>query len=338
MKSRIPVGLVMMLVAMVLSLVPAATVTVQPAAALSTCDWAQFVSDVTVPDGTTFAPGTSFSKTWQIKNIGSCTWTTSYSLVFVSGNQMGGPSSINLPNNVAPGQTVNIQVTGLTAPNAAGHYIGYWQLKNASGVLFGIGSNGDRPWWVEINVSSNGSVQDAYDFVPNFCSATWYSSAGNLPCPGTDGDSRGFVLQINQPQLENGATNGGGGLITNPQNTFNGDIHGIFPAFHVQTGDRFQSIINCAYGATSCYVTFRLDYQIGNGPINTFWSFREKYEGLFYQADIDLSALAGQDVKFILTVLATGSATGDRALWVNPDNLPRRWVTASASNRIGAQF
>ncbi len=318
MKSKIPVGLVMMLVAMVLSLVPAATVTVQPAAALSTCDWAQFISDVTVPDGTTFAPGTSFSKTWQIKNIGSCTWTTSYSLVFVSGNQMGGPSSINLPNNVAPGQTVNLQVTGLTAPNAAGHYIGYWQLKNAAGVLFGIGSNGDRPWWVEINVSSNGSVLDAYDFVPNFCSATWYSSAGNLPCPGSDGDSRGFVLQINQPQLENGATNGGGGLITNPQNVFNGDIHGIFPAFHVQTGDRFQSIINCAYGATSCFVTFRLDYQIGNGPINTFWSFREKYEGLFYQADIDLSALAGQDVKFILTVLATGSAAGDRALWVNP--------------------
>ena len=130
--------------------------------------------------------------------------------------------------------------------------------------------------------------------------------------------SRGFVLQVNQPQLENGATNGGGGLITNPQNVFNGDIHGIFPAFHVQTGDRFQSIINCAYGATSCFVTFRLDYQIGNGPINTFWSFREKYEGLFYQADIDLSALAGQDVKFILTVLATGSAAGDRGLWVNP--------------------
>ena len=63
---------------------------------------------------------------------------------------------------------------------------------------------------------------------------------------------------------------------------------------------------------------FQLDYQIGSGPINTFWSLRKKYEGLVFRTDLDLSALAGQDVKFILTVLATGPATGDRALWSNP--------------------
>ena len=45
-----------------------------------------------------------------------------------------------------------------------------------------------------------------------------------------------------------------------PQNAFNGDIHGVYPAFHVQSGDKFQTIVNCAYGATSCYVTFGLDY------------------------------------------------------------------------------
>ena len=317
MKSRIPVGLLMMLAALLAALVPAATVTTQPAAALSTCDMAQFVADVTVPDGTTFAPSAAFTKTWRLKNIGTCTWTTSYALVFSSGDQLGGPSSVNLPSSVAPGQTVDLSLN-LTAPSTARHYIGYWKFKNASGVLFGIGSTADKAWWVDINVSGSGTVNDAYDFVPNYCSATWYSSAGNLPCPGTDGDSRGFVLQVNQPQLENGATNGGGGLITEPQNAYNGDIHGVFPAFHVQSGDHFQSIVNCAFGATSCYVTFRLDYQIGNGPINTFWTFREKYEGLYFDADVDLSSLAGQDVKFILTVLATGSAVGDRALWVNP--------------------
>ncbi len=317
MKSRIPVGLVMMLVAMVMSFIPAASVATQPAAALSTCDWAQFVSDVTVPDGTSFAPGASFTKTWRLKNIGTCTWTTSYSLVYSSGDKMGGPTSVNLPNSVPPGQTVDISLN-LTAPNNAGHYIGYWKFKNGSGVLFGIGSAANSAWWVEINVTSGGAVNEAYDFVPNYCSATWYSSAGSLPCPGTDGDSRGFVIQVNQPQLENGQTNSGGGLITQPQNVYNGDIHGVFPPFHVQSGDHFKSIVNCAYGATNCYVTFHLDYQIGNGPIYTMWSFREKYEGLYYQADVDLSSLAGQDVKFILTVLATGSASGDRALWVNP--------------------
>lgn len=318
MKPRIPVGLVIMLVAMVFSLVPAATVSVQPAAALSTCDWAQFIADVTVPDGTSFAPGATFTKTWRLKNIGTCTWSTSYALVFSSGDKLGGPTSVNLPNSVAPGQTVDLSLT-LTAPNSAGHYIGYWQFKNASGTLFGIGSTGNKAWWVEINVTGSSTTPGvAYDFAANYCSASWYSLQGNLPCPGSDGDARGFVLQVAKPQLENGAFDTGLGLITNPQNGFNGDIHGIYPAFHVQSGDRFQSIVNCAYGATSCYVTFRLDYQIGNGPINTFWSFRERYEGLYYRANIDLSSLAGNDVKFILTVLATGSATGDRALWSNP--------------------
>src|SRR5512143_3278895 len=76
MKSRIPVGLVMMLAALLMSFIPAATISTQPAAALSSCDWAQFVADVTVPDGTSYAPGTTFTKTWRLKNIGSCTWTT----------------------------------------------------------------------------------------------------------------------------------------------------------------------------------------------------------------------------------------------------------------------
>jgi hypothetical protein len=34
--------------------------------------------------------------------------------------------------------------------------------------------------------------------------------------------------------------------------------------------------------------------------------------------DLDLSPLAGRDVKFILTVLSAGVATGDRALWAGP--------------------
>ena len=317
MKSRIPVGLVMMLAALVLSLVPAVTVSVYPAAAASTCNWAQFITDVTVPDGTNVRAGLTFTKTWRLKNIGTCTWTTSYTLVFSSGDQLGGPSSVNLKNSVAPGQTVDLSVN-LTAPGTAGHYIGFWQLKSASGALFGLGSSANKAWWVDFNVLGTSTTGAAYDFASNYCSAAWTSLQGNLPCPGSDGDSGGFVLKVDNPQLEDGTFATGSGLIMMPQAAYNGDIHGAFPAFRVQSGDRFQSVVNCAFGATSCFVTFRLDYQIGSGPINTFWSLREKYEGLFFRTDLDLSALAGQDVKFILTVLATGPAAGDRALWSNP--------------------
>ena len=144
------------------------------------------MADVTVPDGTNVLPGLTFTKTWRLKNIGTCTWTTSYTLVFSSGDALGG-SSVNLPNTVVPGQTVDISVS-LTAPTTAGHYIGFWQFKNAAGTLFGIGANDDKAWWVDINVLAPATFDVAYDFASNSCSATWYSTEGSLPCPGADGD------------------------------------------------------------------------------------------------------------------------------------------------------
>jgi hypothetical protein len=239
-----------------------------------------------------------------------------------------------MPTTVAPGQTVDISVN-LTAPTTAGSYRGYWKFQNSSGVRFGLGADGTKSWWVDIRVTGTitptptGTPGTAtptttpvagtsYDFAANVCSGVWYSGAGQLPCPGTDGDQKGFVLKLASPQLENGSVDPRLGLVTFPQNVFNGYIQGIYPPYRVKPGDRFRSIVNCSYGASSCYVVFRLDYQTGTGPITTFWAFVEKYEGQYYQVDLDLSSLVGQDIKFILTVLSTGSATGDRALWVAP--------------------
>src|SRR5512134_3518068 len=98
---------------------------------------------------------------------------------------------------------------------------------------------------------------------------------------------------------------------------YNGYIQGFFPEYTVQPGDRFRTSVGCAYGS-SCYVTYRLDYQINNGAINVLWSWQEKNEGKVYQLDKDLGALAGKKVSFILTLLATGPATNDRALWGQP--------------------
>src|SRR3990172_929541 len=122
MKLRFKAASVLLLCALVLSLLPAAMFP-SGASAANVCDWAQFIADVTVPDGTRFEPGTTFKKTWRLKNIGTCTWTTSYSLVFDSGERMGALASINFPSGVAPGQTIDLTVD-MTAPSTAGHYIG----------------------------------------------------------------------------------------------------------------------------------------------------------------------------------------------------------------------
>ncbi len=100
-----------------------ATATPSPTSTLN--DRSVFVSDVTVPDGTTFAPGASFTKTWRVENIGTSTWTTDYSLAFISGDKMGGPDSVKVPIQVAPGTSVNLSVN-LVAPTEQKHYRGYW--------------------------------------------------------------------------------------------------------------------------------------------------------------------------------------------------------------------
>ena len=293
---------------------PVASSTPSPA---SSCDRAQFISDVSAPDGTTFTPNTSFTKTWRLQNVGTCTWTTAYSLIFVSGDRMSAPASVLLPQTVVPGQTVDVGVN-LTSPPTSGEYRGYWELADPSGAVFGIGANGDKSFWVDIIVSGTTSSTTAYDFAANVCMAQWMSGAGPLPCPGTDGDSRGFVLKVSNPQLENGNTSTSPGLITFPQSTYNGYIRGVYPPYTVQSGDHLQSIVNCAYGATQCFVIFRLDYQVNGGIVQTFWSWAEKYDGLYYAANLDLTPLAGQNVNFILTVYSNGDPTGDRALWVAP--------------------
>jgi hypothetical protein len=99
------------------------------------CDDAKFVTDVTIPDGTNFIPGETFTKTWRVQNIGDCTWTADYALVFDSGEQMGGVSPQLLMGSVGPGDTVDLSID-LKAPNATGNYVGNWQIRNTANVLF----------------------------------------------------------------------------------------------------------------------------------------------------------------------------------------------------------
>ena len=168
----------------------------------------------------------------------------------------------------------------------------------------------------ELKVSATDTM--AYDFVANACSATWTSGAGTLPCPGTDGSASGYVYSVTSPKFEDGSIDTAPGLLIAPQNVSGGFIQGVYPAYTVQSGDRFQSAVHCAYGASACYVLLRLDYKIGTGPQQTFWHWKERNDGWFYRANLDLSSLAGQSVQFILymaDVPGLGTPSGDQAMW-----------------------
>jgi hypothetical protein len=220
-----------------------------------------------------------------------------------------------MPGSVQPGQTIDIPLQ-LTAPNHGGHYQGYWILRNASGVLFGVGSSGEQNIYVDVNISGYSVL--GYDLLGHYCDAQWSNDSQALPCPGTDGDKNGFVLIQNSPKMEDGSIAPNRGLMTFPQSVRNGLITGKYPGITIQTGDHFEAWINCMYKANDCNVIFKLQYQIGKGAVQTLGQWNEVYEGQYYPVNIDLSGLNGQKVKFILSVFANGSAHEDYALWIAP--------------------
>ncbi len=114
------------------------------------CNVAQFIADVTIPDGTVMTPGQAFTKKWRVKNIGSCAWS-GYLLVFDSGDSMIGPASKPI-STLNPGQEVDLEVA-LTAPATAGNYRGYWRITTNGNVLVPIvdGYQG-KSFYVDIKV------------------------------------------------------------------------------------------------------------------------------------------------------------------------------------------
>ena len=137
---------------------PAQAGTLQPVLPTQTgtpCNLASFVTDVTIPDDTTFLVEKPFTKTWRLKNVGTCTWTAGYKLVFDSGERMSGPETQPLTAvAVAPGETLDVSVN-MIAPAVAGTYKSNWKIKDEKGEVFGLSSGA---FYVQIKVKRGGLV------------------------------------------------------------------------------------------------------------------------------------------------------------------------------------
>jgi hypothetical protein len=96
---------------------------------------ARYEADVTVPDNTRIEGGTDFTKTWRIKNVGTCPWTAGYHLAFVGGHQMDGPESVSVPET-SPGESAEISVE-LSSPREQGVHKGQWQMCATGQRCFG---------------------------------------------------------------------------------------------------------------------------------------------------------------------------------------------------------
>ncbi len=129
---------------------PTNTPAVVPSTTTDCIDKAAFVADVTIPDETLVPTQFAFTKTWRIKNVGTCTWGAGYQLVFGRGNILGAPPASPLPA-AAPGAQIDVSIN-LVSPAQGGKYAGDWQFQNATGKRFGVNSHGEDFIFVIIKV------------------------------------------------------------------------------------------------------------------------------------------------------------------------------------------
>jgi hypothetical protein len=300
---------------------PSATATEIP------CDQLTFIKDVTIPDDTEMQPGENFKKTWRLKNTGSCTWTSGYSLIFEDGDAMGAPASVQLTTGtVTPGQEYDITID-LTAPDDPGTYRGNFKLRNPAGVVFGFGDDA-KPFWVQIVVPDLTGVM--FDFISNASSSDWGSGAApvdfsgpghdDLSFGGPDDAAAGSAMIKDKITFENGGTSGKV-LETRPKNENDGYVIGRYPEYKVGAGDRIKGRLGFAAKADgSCgagNVVFEIHYTEGTdlGTRTRLGSWQKACDRKMMPIDVGLSALKGKTVRFYLVILANGQANQDWAVW-----------------------
>ena len=290
-------------------------VTPSPTATQGLCDQAGFEKDVTIPDNTILNAGEQFTKTWRLRNDGTCSWNSSYALVFDRGDAMGGPASAALTSEtIAPGETVDISVE-LVAPETPGTYQGYWKLRNPAGQVFGLGDEGDKDFWVKIKVAPESGL--TFDFNVQSKHAEWVGSGGgsaaDVPFDGPEDNPDGVAKLKNDFRLENGKISGWA-LVTGPKKTDDGRITGTFPAYTIGEGERFKAKLGFVNNCSGGRVVFQFSLK-DNGTITKLGEWPKACDGGLIFADVDLADYTDREVQFVLDVLADGPPDNDLVVW-----------------------
>jgi len=126
----------------------------------------EFVADLNIPDDSPFASGEEFTKEWQLRNNGTCPWSTEYSIVFVGGDLMSAEESIPLEQVVAPGEELTVAID-MVAPVELGTYRGNWQVADANGQPFGIDGFIEDAFWLQIAVVEDAEAEAVATAGPN---------------------------------------------------------------------------------------------------------------------------------------------------------------------------
>jgi hypothetical protein len=231
-----------------------------------------FVADVTIPDGSIFEPGETFTKTWRVQNGGENTWTTGFALMFHEGERMGGPLEVNLEEEVLPNETVDLSVE-LTAPEEAGVYVGYWIMRNRNGFLMGTGPEKDQPFFVMIEVIGSATGTDTPPDIGEGSTVTSASLSANptshsgecpvtISFPGTiSSDGAGSFIY----QLEAGTSTPGFNFSLPPAQkaTFTtGGSHSLNVSYTLEITDSVEAWARLYISAPNTYRSGQVNFSV----------------------------------------------------------------------------
>jgi hypothetical protein len=112
------------------------THTPEPSATTNPCYNLLYIDDVTIPDGTHMKAGETFTKTWEVQNIGGCAWRTGFTFQNVGGETMRG-NTVVLTEAVPTGAKRKISVEMVVPSGINGLIQSSWRMADETGNFFG---------------------------------------------------------------------------------------------------------------------------------------------------------------------------------------------------------
>ncbi|MEM5773402.1 MAG: hypothetical protein AAGU05_00265, partial [Anaerolineaceae bacterium] len=205
------------------------------------------------------------------------------------------------------------------APEDEGEYKSNWKLRSDTGVVFGLGSDQNHPFFVVIVVPDDLVVLDPnkpLDFAVSYKAADWSSSQGKPS--STDDYTNGTVYTTKKPTMEKNRVDDEIAIMMIPGSGEDGYIVGRYPAVNVKDGDRLTAVIGCASEMPKCSVTFEIRARLADNTLVTLGTWDEVYDGEWTRVNIDLSDFDGESMRFILRVENNGSSKDDKVFWLAP--------------------
>lgn len=110
--------------------------TPEPTATTNPCFNLFYIRDVTIPDGTRLKAGETFTKTWEVQNIGGCAWRAGFTFQHVGGDSMRG-TPITLTEAIPTGAKREISIELVVPSGINGIIESAWRMADDTGSFFG---------------------------------------------------------------------------------------------------------------------------------------------------------------------------------------------------------